>query len=916
LPVSPHARLLDAHTPLGDALWAVSLSGREALSSLYHFSVRFKSDSADVDCQAMIGQLCALELETDGQGTRWLSGQMIDFAAVGHEGRHWVYEASVAPKLWHASRRADFRIWQDQSVPEILDQVLGKNAIRFEMRLKSRYKTWTYLVQYRETDLNFILRQLEHEGIFFWFEHAADGETLVLADHFTSHPECPGAASVPYHSGLQARPERDHFDGWRLTRRVESGRLIHTDYDFERPSSDLSTEHADPRGHQFDHYERFHYPGDYIDTSDGNQYAANSLERLQRAQETVHLSGRVRHAAPGHRLTLEEHPRADQNRELTLTAVTYDIADNDYEATDGSTTVRFRVDVEAIPANRPFRPPLTTPKPRTRGVETAIVVGPPGEEIHTDKYGRVKVHFHWDRYGQRDGNDTCWVRVASPWAGANFGAIHIPRIGQEVIVDFEHGDPDRPIITGRVYNAEQMPPWDLPANQTQSGILTRSSKGGAAGAGLRDGPGDANALRFEDKKGEEQVWFHAQKDYLSEVEHDESKWVGNDRSKAIDGHETSVIGKTRTERVGEQETITIGSDRTRVVRQHDTLLVGADKRDAITKSYTIEVGEQLRLVCGKTVIELNAGGQINLTCEQFNFTAMQSGEINTLSGVLDLNMAGRIAATEPDGQGVANAISHEVEAYYAEDGADGAAGGSLQRVASVLNGGKTVPTIATPLSNIEAQSSNSAVPTQEVAPPPLPITAGLGDKVNELIALSPSLQNDLKILDDLDWKIRYTGPGDRKGSYVRRDTDPPHIVIDRRYQENPSRVTQILAHEVGHAAYDYHPDYSTLDNYILSSYGDEGMAVMNEMRVRHEILAASGTDIGISGAYTSTDRDFYNRTYHNLQSGNMGIETARDVIGETYRHKTTSNTGQTYENYYGYWYDKNIARKGNPKCPS
>jgi len=285
-PTNMH-RLIQAHISSEDTLWAVSITGREALSSLYRFTVRFKSDSPDVDCQAMIGDLCALELETDQQGKRWLSGQMIDFAAVGHEGRHWVYEATVAPKLWHASRRADFRIWQNQTVPDIIYEVLGENAVRFDMRLKANYKTWTYLVQYRETDLNFILRQLEHEGIFFWFEHAEDGETLVLADHFTAHPECPGYATVPYYSGVQTRPDQDHFDGWRLTRRVETGRLIHSDYDFERPSSDLTTEHADPRGHLFDQYERFHYPGDYIETSDGNQYAANTLERLQRGQEIV-----------------------------------------------------------------------------------------------------------------------------------------------------------------------------------------------------------------------------------------------------------------------------------------------------------------------------------------------------------------------------------------------------------------------------------------------------------------------------------------------------------------------------------------------------------------------------------------------------------------------------------------------------
>ncbi|WP_418647835.1 type VI secretion system Vgr family protein [Thauera butanivorans] len=612
-------RLLTAHTPLGDALWAVSLSGREALSSLYRFTVRFKSESPELDCQAMIGERCAIELETDRRGRRWLSGQMIDFAAVGHEGRHWVYETTLAPRLWHASRRADFRIWQNQSVPDILYQVLGENAVRFDMRLKARYKRWTYLVQYRETDLSFICRQLEHEGIFFWFEHAADGETLVLADHLSAHPDCPGYATVPYYSGVQTRPDRDHFDAWRLTRRVETGRLIHADYDFERPSSDLTTEHADPRGHLFDHYTRYHYPGDYLDPGDGAQYAANTLERLQRQQETIHLSGRVRGAAPGHRLTLTGHPRADQNRELTLVAVSYDIADNDYEGAAGSTASHFHVDVEALPAERPFRPPLATPKPRARGVETAVVVGPPGEEIHTDEYGRVKVHFHWDRYGKKDGTDTCWIRVASPWAGSNFGAIHIPRIGQEVIVDFEHGDPDRPIITGRVYNAEQMPPWSLPANRTQSGILTRSSKGGAAGAGLRDGAGDANALRFEDKKGAEQVWFHAQKDALTEVEHDESKWVGNDRRKEIDRDEFNTIHRDRTEVVDRNEkidvhgwrtetvdldeTLTVHQNRTRTVDGNEALTIHKSRTKTVDRNETDRIGKNWSIKVGKNKTE-------------------------------------------------------------------------------------------------------------------------------------------------------------------------------------------------------------------------------------------------------------------------------------------------------------------------
>lgn len=592
-------RLLVAHTPLGHALWAVSLTGREALSTLYGFTVRFKSRDRNIDCQAMIGELCAIEIETDRLARRWLAGQMIDFTAIGFEGRHWVYEATVAPKLWHASRRADFRIWQNMSVPDILYQVLGENAVRFDMRLTASYKTWEYLVQYRETDLNFICRQLEHEGIFFWFEHGPEGETLVLADHLSTHPVCPGYARVPFYSSPDARANEDHFDFWRLTRQVESGRLVHSDYDFRQPSTKLITEYADPRGHLFDQYEHFHYPGDYITPGDGTRYAANTLERLQRSQETVRLAGRVRGAAPGHRFTLTEHPRADQNRELTIVAAHYDLADNNYEGAPAEDESRFRVALEAIPADRPWRAPLATPKPRVRGVETAVVVGPPGAEIHTDEYGRVKVHFHWDRYGAKDGDDTCWIRVAQPWAGTNFGAIHIPRIGQEVIVDFEFGDPDRPIITGRVYNAEQKPPWGLPANKTQSGILTRSSPGGAAGAGLRNGAGDANALRFEDKAGAEQVWFHAQKDYLTEVEHDESKWVGNDRHKEIDRDETTEIHRHRTETVDGNETITVHMNRTEVVDLDETITIHKNRSERVDLNESVDIGFNRKKAIGK-----------------------------------------------------------------------------------------------------------------------------------------------------------------------------------------------------------------------------------------------------------------------------------------------------------------------------
>lgn len=488
-------RFLKAHTPVGQALWAFELTGREALSELYEFKLRFKSEDANIDCQGLIGEVAAIEMETQGGSARYFSGQMVRFSALGKRGKYWLYEATIAPKLWHASRTSDFKIWQNLTVQDIGDEILGKHAIRYEWRLKQPLKNWVYKVQYGETDLAFLTRWLEHEGIYYWFKHSQDGETLILADHFSTPDPFDGYESIPFYPPDEAREDLDHYWDWHVTREPEPGRLSHSDYDFQKPANDLIAESNDPRGHLFDQYEIYQYPGNYTESADGNRYAAARLEALQASQDRIVLRGKVRGALPGHCFTLWGHPREDQNRDLLIVAARYDASDNDYEGHSDSTGVHYHVEIEAQPAGRGWRPLTPRQAPRARGPETAIVVGPAGEEIHTDEYGRVKVHFHWDRYGKKDGSDSCWVRVASPWAGSNYGGIHIPRIGQEVIVDYEYGDPDRPLITGRVYNAAQMPPWQLPKNKTQTGFQTNWSKGG----------GGKHMLRFEDLKGREHI---------------------------------------------------------------------------------------------------------------------------------------------------------------------------------------------------------------------------------------------------------------------------------------------------------------------------------------------------------------------------------------------------------------------------
>jgi type VI secretion system secreted protein VgrG len=303
-------------------------------------------------------------------------------------------------------------------------------------------------------------------------------------------------------------------------------------------------------------------------------------DELQARYQLLHGSSNAQHIETGHVLTLKNHPRDDQNAKYLITGLNVHAHLGGEES--GDSAGGYHCDFSAIPSDQQFRPQRRTPKPFVQGPQTALVVGPSGEEIFTDKYGRVKVQFHWDRYGKKNESSSCWVRVSHPWAGQNYGAIHIPRIGQEVVVDFLEGDPDQPLITGRVYNAEQMPPWELPANATQSGILTRSSKGGAYGK--------ANAIRFEDKSGSEQLWIHAEKNQDIEVENDETHWVGHDRTKTVDHDETTHVKHDRTETVDNNEKITIGVNRTEQVGANEDITIGANRTESVGANESITVG--------------------------------------------------------------------------------------------------------------------------------------------------------------------------------------------------------------------------------------------------------------------------------------------------------------------------------------
>lgn len=606
------SRTFTAHSSLGDQLEFRSLAGNEQISRLFEYRVRLISQNASIDAKSLLGQDMTIEVdlttEMGGAGKRYMSGQVAQWSSVGRDGDFNAYEAVLRPWLWHASKRSDYKIFQSKTVPQIVEEVLGPYGFTVENRLSGNYRTWNYLVQYGESDFNFVSRLLEMEGAYFFFAHSMGSHSLVLGDDIGSHSPLPnGPTTIPFYSADRAAhiKDQDVIDIWNFAEDIASGYFTADDYDFTKPKAILDTRQAQPAGHTEDSREVYTWPGGYTDVGDGENYARIRIEQQKAQRDMAQAQGNARNIAPGYLFTLQKYPRADQNKEYLIESAFYRFEENVRRSdgagggsgTDSPTT--YRISFGAVPKTTAYRSQRITPKPNTTGPQTAVVTGPAGEEIHTDSFGRVKVQFHWDRYGSKDENSSCWIRVSQTWAGSNYGSMHIPRIGQEVIVDFLNGDPDYPIITGRVYNAMQMPPWDLPANKTQSGIKTHSSKGGAAGEGEKDGPGDANAIRFEDKKGHEQLWLHAQKDQLTEVENDEDKWVGNDRRKTVDGNETNVIHKDRTETVDGNETITVHQNRTRTVdrnedvtiKQSRTKTVHKNETDLIKKKWDITVGQ-------------------------------------------------------------------------------------------------------------------------------------------------------------------------------------------------------------------------------------------------------------------------------------------------------------------------------------
>ena len=639
--------LMKLSTALADkALNFSSMHAIEEMGRLYEYTLVALGANNDIDPKALLGKPASVALELNDKSLRYFTGIVTSFGLEGAQGRLFSYGMTLRPWLWMLSRRADTRIFQNISVPDILKKVFRPFSSDYKFELTGNYPELDYCVQYRETDLDFVSRLMEQEGIYYFFKHTADQHMMVLADKTSVHLPYPGNAAFRYRPQSLGAIDYEAITEWRFSQAIQPGKVSLNDYDFTQPGTWLMADHEKDRGHTGSKFEYYDPPGGYLTKAAGERYAQLRVEELHARHALAAGVGTMSALATGYRFTLADHPRKDQNREYIVVSTQIDMRHAGYESGDQA-EASYTCAFTALDSREVFRPQRITPKPVVPGPQTAIVVGPAGNEIYTDVHGRIKVQFHWDRLGLKNENSSGWLRVASPSAGKGFGMVSLPRIGHEVVVEFLEGDPDRPLVTGSVYNGQNTTPYPLPDNATVSTIKSHSSQGGGAS--------NFNELRFEDKKGSEYVWLQAEKnhyhlvkaDLVSSIGHDESVTIGHDRNEKVGGVQHLIVGKDLVQDVGDGMNLNVGSDAIVNIGSDQSTSVGRDINTEAGGSLSEKAGLNIDVQAGNNIgiaggLNVHLKGGMNVVIEAGMTLTLKAGANNIVIGPSGVSITGTV----------------------------------------------------------------------------------------------------------------------------------------------------------------------------------------------------------------------------------------------------------------------------------
>lgn len=632
-------RSIAIETPLGDnKLLLKTMTFTEQLGRPFVIKADLLSEEPAADFYSLIGKGATIrwrmpDLSGD-QKKRHFSGYISSFAQRPRADGFYCYEATIVPWLWFLSRTADCRIFHsamteppdEMTVPGIIKKVFKDHGFDdVSPSLTGSYRKLDHCVQYRETDFNFVSRLMEQEGIYYFFEHVDEGSTtkhkLKLVDAMGTHSEYTGYETLNYRTSADTSDVRGNILTWSRMKQVQPGAFKVNDFDFKRPKTSLLGGGTKDRSHGNASFEIYDFAANYADEEAGDygdKYGKLRVEELQAQHDIIVGQSDCPGIVCGSKFTLAGHPRDDEKGSYLIVGVSYRCTAEAYKtsgsAQGGQAEKRFVCDFTAIPADGVFRPARTTQKPRIQGPQTAIVVGKAGEEILTDEFGRIKVQFHWDRYSPANENTPCWVRVAQSWAGKNWGSIFIPRIGQEVIVEFLDGNPDRPIVTGAVYNGESKPPYTLPDNATRSTIKTNSSKGGQG----------FNELRFEDKKGSEQIFVHAEKDHDLRIKNISKEYIGKDRHLHVVANQYEMVDKDKHTHIKGDNLQKVDGTIGRTVGKDEISKISGNKHVAITGDYVIKADGNLH--------EQVTGNHHEKTTGDIRLTATGNADIKSTAG--------------------------------------------------------------------------------------------------------------------------------------------------------------------------------------------------------------------------------------------------------------------------------------------